>query len=99
LIFFGNRLQSCQTAVRDALSNDFDTPEAMRELASLVGYTHSYIATIKSTSTTVNSEVLASVTRYIDNLLHVFGLESLSVPTISTNDSTHKEIQAFVDFR
>lgn len=78
-----------QSNVREALSNDFDTPKAMSELLTLLSSVNSYLDLYSSPTTTTTApqssqqqqlpppELPLYACNYIDRMLKVFGLNIL----------------------
>ena len=99
-------LSTSRTAIRVALINDFDTPEALRCISTLVGEGTLY-ASIVANQSTEPLEPLMSVSRYVTDVLGKMGLtlssavtsnNSSSVDTLSTV-SGEAAIQTLLTFR
>ena len=82
-------LSTSRAAVRVALVNDFDTPEALRCISSLVGEGTQY-ASMVANHNTEPLEPLMSVARYVHEVLGRLGL------TLSTNSSSSSNSSSVV---
>ena len=81
-------LSTSRAAARVALVNDFDTPEALRCISSLVGEGTLY-ASMVANQRTEPLEPLMSVARYVLDVLGKMGLTLLSNSSSSTTDSSN----------
>lgn len=63
-------LMEARTAVHAALADDFDTPEAMRELKKLVHSVNKYVKSVK----VAVPLLIKSIGDYVTNMFTVFGL-------------------------
>ena len=64
-----------QDTVRDALSDNIDTPRAMEELLALVNKTNIYIQEVEKEKSKPNGSLLQDISNYIKRLLTIFGVE------------------------
>ncbi|KAI3647854.1 hypothetical protein MP228_008075 [Amoeboaphelidium protococcarum] len=82
-----------QTAVHEALCDNLNTPQVIKELLDLVSKTNLYIAQQEQSKMQPNVEVLTSVASYIQRMLSVFGLQTFekSAAGISSIDSQNSQ--------
>ena len=80
------KLEEVKTAVRAALSDDFDTPKAISALSELVRASNKYME-----ETVISTVVLQSIGRYVTFMFKVFGLVPNSTDIgFPLNDSSEK---------
>lgn len=73
-----NDLKDCQSAVDEALKDDFDTPRVLSTLADLVKSTNTYLQSKDTAKATPNALVLRNVAVYVTRIFKVFGLTGSS---------------------
>ena|ERR1700761_1975587 len=61
-------------AFRVALSDSFNTPEALDVIMKLVSRTNVYISSRNSSKAVVNSDVIRNVAMWVTKMLRMFGL-------------------------
>ncbi len=105
------KLQSAKQGVNEALANDFDTPQALSILNSLVGDAMQYALLVNSGDGSVTEsqpiEPLFAIEEYVRKVLINFGLRFSSRSPISTRQEgdnsyasgSDEAIQAVVDLR
>ncbi len=67
------KLEKTKEGVRAALMDDFDTPEAVNQMISLVRESNKYL---ENDDGAISSVILTNVARYLTSLLRTFGLVS-----------------------
>ena len=64
------QLHECQTAVHNALADNFDTPTVMKLLKSVLSDSYTYLSAQKQP----NVRLLSQVAVYVTKILSVFGV-------------------------